>query len=412
MNDFPPDRQTALDRIDAIDPARYARTRNHLDGAVSRLSPYLTHGVVSVPETVARLAARGARPDDKIVMELAWREYWQHAWRHLGEAIFDSRRPPPAPGRAAYATEVPADVRQARSGVPMIDAAVRALYRDGYVHNHARMWLAAYLVHLRKVDWHAGAAWMYPHLLDGDLAANTLSWQWVAGTWTGKPYLFNDENVARFAPALSKPGSSPDRSYEALDALARSGVALGPEPDAPPRGMAEPALHALPPTDTEAGGTANGTDTASGVAKKMRIAMQTDAASLPPMAGRRVALLHPWMLGRRPAADIVIGVLHAPFHRRFPWSAPRWRFVLTLMRDQVDVLWCGDLDALSVPLGSAAAVVSEPTLHPGYAERLSALCGALMTVPRHHADPAAFAPSFSRFWAQVGPPPAGRGARP
>jgi hypothetical protein len=82
------------------------------------------------------------------------------------------------------------------------------------------------------------------------------------------------------------------------------------------------------------------------------------------------------------------------------------------MRDQVDVLWCGDLDALSVPLGSAAAVVSEATLHPGYAERLSALCGALMTAPRHHADPAAFAPSFSRFWAEVGPPPAGRGARP
>jgi deoxyribodipyrimidine photo-lyase len=91
MTDFPPNRQTALERTDAIDPARYARTCNHLDGAVSRLSPYLTHGVVSVPEVIARLATRGIRPDDRIVMELAWREYWQHAWRHLGKAIFDGR---------------------------------------------------------------------------------------------------------------------------------------------------------------------------------------------------------------------------------------------------------------------------------------------------------------------------------
>jgi len=117
MTDFPPNRQTALERTDAIDPARYARTCNHLDGAVSRLSPYLTHGVVSVPEVIARLATRGIRPDDRIVMELAWREYWQHAWRHLGKAIFDGRQPLPASGHCHYAAEVPADVRQARSGV-------------------------------------------------------------------------------------------------------------------------------------------------------------------------------------------------------------------------------------------------------------------------------------------------------
>jgi deoxyribodipyrimidine photo-lyase len=113
----------------------------------------LTHGVVSVPEVIARLATRGIRPDDRIVMELAWREYWQHAWRHLGKAIFDGRQPLPASGHCHYAAEVPADVRQARSGVPVIDAAVRALYDRGYVHNHARLWLASYLVHLRKADW-------------------------------------------------------------------------------------------------------------------------------------------------------------------------------------------------------------------------------------------------------------------
>ena len=406
MTDFPPNRQTALDRVDAIDPARYARTRNHLDGAVSRLSPYLTHGVVSVPEVIARLAARGARPDDKIVMELAWREYWQHAWRHLGEAIFDSRQPLPASGHGHYAAEVPTDVREARSGVPVIDAAVRALYDSGYVHNHARMWLASYLVHLRKVDWRAGAAWMYPHLLDGDLAANTLSWQWVAGTWTGKPYLFNDENVARYAPALSCPGSAPDRSYEALDALARGGTALGPEHDAPANGVAEPEPWGQPPDTTDSAA-------ADLFAAAQGAASPADALTdrLPPLEGRRVALVHPWMLGRRPAADCAIGVLHAPFHRRFAWSAARWRFVLDLMRPQVDALWIGHLDALATPLSKAGCVVSEATLHPGYAERLTQVCSELHPVPRHHADPDRFAGSFSRFWGQVGPPPAGRKRR-
>ena len=403
MTDFPPTRQAALDRVDAIDPARYARTRNHLDGAVSKLSPYLTHGVVSVPEVIETLAARGARPDDKIVMELAWREYWQHAWRHLGEAIFDSRQPLPASGHGCYAAEVPADVREARSGVPVIDAAVRALYDSGYVHNHARMWLASYLVHLRKVDWRAGAAWMYPHLLDGDLAANTLSWQWVAGTWTGKPYLFNDENVARYAPALSSPGSAPDRSYEALDALARGGTVLGPEHDAPADGVAEPALWGQPP---------GATDSAEPdlFAAAQGAASPADAITdrLPLLKGRRVALVHPWMLGRRPAADCVIGVLHAPFHRRFPWSAARWRFVLDLIRLQVDALWLGQLDALASPLSEAGCVVSEATLHPGYAERLTQVCSELHPVPKHHADPDRFAGSFSRYWGQVGPPPAGR----
>lgn len=406
MTDFPPDQQTALERIDAIDPARYARTRNHLDGAVSKLSPYLTHGVVSVPEVIAHLAARGARPDDKIVMELAWREYWQHAWRHLGDAIFDSRQPLPASGDCHYAAEVPADVRQARSGVPVIDAAVRALYEHGYVHNHARLWLASYLVHLRKVDWRAGAAWMYPHLLDGDLAANTLSWQWVAGTWTGKPYLFNDENVARYAPALSCPGSAPDRSYEALDALARSSTVLGPEFDAPASGLPEPERLGQPSDHNAA--TEAGLFDATSSRQGAHGPDGKRADALPPLAGRRVALVHPWMLGRRPAADCVIGVLHTPFHLRFPWSAARWRFVMELMRRHVDGVWIGHLDALATPLSEAGYVVSEATLHPGYAESLTQVCDELNPVPRHHADPDRFAGSFSRFWGKVGPPPAGR----
>ncbi len=89
------------------------------------------------------------------------------------------------------------------------------------------MWSASDVVHLRKVHWRVAAVWLYGHLLDGDLASNHLSWQWVAGTGSRKPCLFNADNVARYAPAAwHSPGSVIDRSYEALDAIARQAPAL------------------------------------------------------------------------------------------------------------------------------------------------------------------------------------------
>ena len=242
---FPPTREAALARITAVRPSDYARSRNALDGAVTQLSPYLTHGFVSLPEVLAGVAAQHRLDvQHKFVFELGWRAYFHHVWQHLGAGIFESLHPGVLPDHG-YATEVPADVRQARTGVPVIDMAVRTLYASGYLHNHARMWLASYLVHLRKVHWRTGADWMVAHLLDGDLASNQLSWQWVAGTGSSKPYLFNADNVARYAPpAWHSPGTVIDCSYETLDAMARSGrpVKTTPEGD----GVEEPAVWSVP----------------------------------------------------------------------------------------------------------------------------------------------------------------------
>jgi deoxyribodipyrimidine photo-lyase len=63
-------------------------------------------------------------------------------------------------------------VRHACSGVPVIDRTVRQLYATGYLHNHARLWLASYLVHVLKVHWRTGADWLYSQLLCGDQASN------------------------------------------------------------------------------------------------------------------------------------------------------------------------------------------------------------------------------------------------
>ena len=75
------------------------------------------------------------------------------------------------------------------------------LLSSGYLHNHARMYLASYVVHWRRVSWQAGARWFLHHLLDGDPASNNLSWQWVASTFANKPYIFNLDNLRKYADA-------------------------------------------------------------------------------------------------------------------------------------------------------------------------------------------------------------------
>ncbi len=262
-------RHAAESRLSAIDPARYGATRNHLAGAVTRLSPYIRHGVLTLAEVrdavFARLlegmgspaagslqgelfggvgAADGtvaAGAGEKLIAELGWRDYWQRLWRQWGDGIWHDREPlktgyPPD----AYAPELPADLAAAATGLACIDAFAADLMTTGWLHNHARMWLAAYVVHWRRVRWQAGARWFLRHLLDGDPASNNLSWQWVASSFSHKPYLFNRSNLERFSsgrfcaacPLADRRGAGGcpfDASYEALQArLFRPGAPLAP----------------------------------------------------------------------------------------------------------------------------------------------------------------------------------------
>jgi deoxyribodipyrimidine photo-lyase len=377
---FPPTRAAALARIAAVRPAEYARSRNALDGAVTQLSPYITHGIVTLPEVLAGVLGRGVARhrlgvQHKLVFELGWREYFQHVWQHRGEAIFRSLHAGPLP-ESAYAPTLPADIRRARTGVPVVDEAVRTLYATGWLHNHARMWLASYVVHLRKVHWRAGADWMFGHLLDGDLASNHLSWQWVAGTGSAKPYLFNAGNVARYAPAAwHSPGSVVDTSYEALDRAARSAAPVRVEPCG--EGVDEPACRAWPP--------------ASATAPQPAV-----------IAGRDVWLVHPWALGEPPAdlpADCVrLGWWPAEPLAAWPWSEARRTFVATRMAELAPLHWHGHREALARALADARSV---QTLANGH------LRGALPAGVQQRAAPRLFAPvdracpSFSAWWTRV-----------
>ncbi len=332
MSLFPPTREEALARIGSVKPAEYAGTRNALNGAVTQLSPYITHGFVSLPEVLEGVRSQyTVNSQDKFLFELGWREYYRHVWQHRGNGIFESLHEGVLPD-SAYTNQIPADILQACTGVAAIDMAVKTLYATGYLHNHARMWLASYMVHLRKVHWRVGADWLYGHLLDGDLASNHLSWQWVAGTGSNKPYLFNAENVARFASeAWHSAGTPIDRSYEDLDQIARQSLPVAASLISSGNLVLEPALMSSPPTSLNIG-TPN-----SNVAN-----------------GRDVWLVHPWSLGDLPADlpkdTLVIGIFVSEFHRAWPWSEKRWLFVQSRMAELVSECWYGDRLSIELAL--------------------------------------------------------------
>ncbi len=388
LQTFEPSTNAALARLQRVAPASYARTRNALDGAVTGLSPYLTHGILGLKEAAA--SVNRTHPlsfDDKLVFELAWREFFQHVWSAAamgGDNILDDMHGS-LPSAGGYLAELPPDIREGRTGVPAIDAAVRVLYATGYLHNHARMWLASYVVHLRKVHWRAGADWLYGHLLDGDLASNHLSWQWVAGTFSSKPYLFNADNVMKFAPgaareAWASPGTVIDQTYEALDAIARSHHAAGPERGQHP-GVAEPALQS----------------TVSASFMPPAFAEHAQAA-IKNIANTAVELIHPWNLSQRSGDGLRLGVIHLPAHEAWPWSERRWRFALNAMRQVTDAVWIGDLHQLD--LTGAARVSAQATLFPGYREALAAVA-ELKQAPRLFPEPTMACRSFSKFYGRV-----------
>ena len=213
----------AQQRLQAIDPLRYAATRNFGDGAVSRLSPYLRHGVLGLNAVRNAALAHDASPMRviKFIQELAWRDFWQRTYAAHPEWIWQDIEAYKT-GFVAddYADTLPQDIADGRTGVACIDAFIAELIGTGYLHNHARMYVAAYTVHARRVKWQAGARWFLHHLLDGDPASNNLSWQWVASTFSHKPYTFNLDNVRKYFGGLvdTSPAANValDASYEAL----------------------------------------------------------------------------------------------------------------------------------------------------------------------------------------------------
>jgi len=198
-------RKAAETTLQKVDPAEYARSRNFFTGAVTRLSPYIRYGVLSLAEIKNYVLERVEQQDQatKLINELGWRDYWQRLYAKLGNGIWQDQEPYKTGYTSVdYAQTLPEDITAGTTGRVCIDSFSHDLRETGYLHNHGRLWLAAYMVHWRRIRWQVGAIWFLQHLLDGDPASNNMSWQWVASTFSHKPYFFNRENLERYTEGV------------------------------------------------------------------------------------------------------------------------------------------------------------------------------------------------------------------
>lgn len=234
---------------------RYRRGRDVPgDDATSRLSPHLHHGDIAPwrAAEMALTAGHGDRHEDEaeaFVRELGWREFSYALLYHFPAsatqplnakfAAFSSRR---------SASDLTAWQR-GETGIPIVDAGMRQLWRVGWMHNRVRMLVASLLTKNLRVHWLEGARWFWDTLVDADLPNNTQGWQWTAGSGAdAAPYfrIFNPvlqgrkfdpqgSYVKRWVPELERlpdrwvhePSAAPDA------VLTEAGLVIGRDYPAP-----------------------------------------------------------------------------------------------------------------------------------------------------------------------------------
>ena len=187
----------------------YEDGRNALHGrCVSRLSPYLHFGCISPRELEARLP--GSAGGAAYRRQLCWRDFYGYVLRHF-----------PRNARHEHQERYRGAIRWSRStrnfdawcagrtGYPLVDAAMRQLQREGWIHNRARLVVGSFLTKDLGIDWRWGERWFMRLLIDGDQASNNGNWQWIASVGV------DPQPVARriFNPALQQERYDPDGTY-------------------------------------------------------------------------------------------------------------------------------------------------------------------------------------------------------
>ncbi len=160
---------------------RYAGLHDdlHADGT-SRLSPYLHFGCLSAAELVHRSRARGGAGPEAFVRQIAWRDFHRQMLADRPDAAHTDYRT--HGDRWRTDEDEIAAWRDGRTGYPIMDAAMRQLADEGWMHNRGRLITASFLSKTLYADWRIGARHFLDLLVDGDVANNQLNWQWVAGT--------------------------------------------------------------------------------------------------------------------------------------------------------------------------------------------------------------------------------------
>ena len=245
------------------------RDRPDLPGT-SRLSPHLHFGEISPRQLWAALSHWGQQHPragtlaavEACQRQLAWRDFAHQLlfhFPHTAREPLDRRF-----AQFAWARDYAEALRRwqrGQTGIPIVDAGMRELWRSGWMHNRVRMIAASLLTKNLRIPWQAGADWFMDTLVDADLANNSLGWQWVAGCGAdAAPYfrIFNPVRqgerfdpdgayVRRWVPELGRlPAKWIHCPWEAPGAvLAAAGIELGQDYPAPMVDLAASRVQAL-----------------------------------------------------------------------------------------------------------------------------------------------------------------------
>jgi len=183
----------------------YAKDRNFDFGPNKRtntsfLSKYITHRIIDEEEVIKLVHSKYPYIKiEKFIQEVFWRTYWK-GWLELKPAVFQSYKSDLLKLNDQTKTKAYQDAVSGKTEIECFNDWVNELKDKGYLHNHARMWFASIWIFTLKLPWQLGADFFLKHLLDGDVASNTLSWRWVAGLHTkGKHYVAASWNINKFS---------------------------------------------------------------------------------------------------------------------------------------------------------------------------------------------------------------------
>ena len=201
--------RAALERVLAATAGAYAERRDLVAGGSSELSPHLRWGTISAREVEERLLALGAGAGPAALRrQLAWRDFNAHVLLMHPDCLRDGLHP------RARRLEPDTDPRrlaawqEGRTGYPLVDAGMRQLQRQGWMHNRARMVTGSFLTQDLHLDWQAGEEHFARLLYDGEPAQNSLNWKWVASVGADPaPY------ARVFNPVTQAQKFDPDGAY-------------------------------------------------------------------------------------------------------------------------------------------------------------------------------------------------------
>jgi deoxyribodipyrimidine photo-lyase len=258
---------------------------------------------------------------EKLIFELAWKEFFLRVWESKGDLIFDDLK-----NSVEFENDlISKTVLDAQTGVEGIDIGIKELYETGYMHNHQRMWTASVVTNIAKSNWKLPAKWLYYHLLDGDLASNTLSWQWICGAFSSKKYFANQDNINKYALTNQK-NTFLSVGYDEFEDLKIPQVLSE---------LKEPDL------ECEIQKWTNQYAASSG------LKLISDFNNL---ESQKLYFFHPWSLnpnlGMDDSFDHKILILEPSHFAKFPISKKRLNFILDLSKNIPDLkVYVGELDS-------------------------------------------------------------------